>query len=99
MAKKEDPNDPFHKVRQWARVSLSKKFFPYREKFHENECDETYRDPDYDQVPQWDNLNYGLNNMCNFQFYCLHSNKKEFYVFRIINFRLIIDRSKIIHDF
>ena len=52
VAKKEDPNDPFHKVRQWARVSLSKKFFPYREKFHENECDETYRDPDYDQVPE-----------------------------------------------
>ena len=52
VAKKEDPDDPFHKVRQWARVSLSKKFFPYREKFHENECDETYRDPDYDQVPQ-----------------------------------------------
>ena len=52
VAKNEDLDDPFHKVRQWARVSLSKKFFPYREKFHENECDETYRDPDYDQVPE-----------------------------------------------
>ena len=52
MAKKDDPNDSFHKIRQWARVSLTKKFFPYREKFHEGECDETYQDPDYNDVPQ-----------------------------------------------
>jgi len=52
VAKKDDPNDSFHKIRQWARVSLTKKFFPYREKFHEGECDETYQDPDYNEVPQ-----------------------------------------------
>merc|ERR1712062_773782 len=32
--------DDSHKIRQWARVSITKKFFPYREKFHEGECDE-----------------------------------------------------------
>ena len=52
VAKKDDPNDSFHKIRQWARVSLTKKFFPYREKFNEGECDETYQDPDYNDVPQ-----------------------------------------------
>jgi len=53
VAKKEAKDDPFHKVRQWARVEVTKKFFPYREKFHENECDETFDDPDYtDDHPQ-----------------------------------------------
>ena len=52
VARKEDPQDDFHKIRQWARVSITKKFFPYREKFHEGECDETYQDPDYEDVPE-----------------------------------------------
>ena len=52
MAKKESKDDPIHKVRQWARVEITKKFFPYREKFHENECDETFNEPNYDDQPQ-----------------------------------------------
>lgn len=52
VAKKESKDDPIHKVRQWARVEITKKFFPYREKFHENECDETFNEPNYDDQPQ-----------------------------------------------
>ena len=52
VAKTEDPNDPFHEVRQWARVTLSKKFKPYKKNFFDNECDESYGHPDYDQVPE-----------------------------------------------
>jgi len=52
VAKKEDKRDDFHKIRQWARVNMNKKFFSHREKFHEEECDEKYRDPDYEDVPE-----------------------------------------------
>jgi len=53
VARKDSKDDPFNKVRQWARVEITKKFFPYREKFHENECDETFEDVDYkDDHPQ-----------------------------------------------
>ena len=78
VAKTEDPNDPFHEVRQWARVTLSKKFKPYKKKFFDNECDESYGHPDYDQVPEWSN--FCRVKMCHFQFFCHHSENDHAFI-------------------
>ena len=52
VAKKEPKDDPINKLRRWARVEITKKFFPYREMYHDNECDETFNEPNYDDQPQ-----------------------------------------------
>lgn len=47
----EKPDDPIHEDRKWAKMALSKKFFIYKEKFHENECDESFNVV-YEDAPQ-----------------------------------------------
>ena len=52
VSRDEDENSDFNTHRRWARVEISKKFFPYREKFHENECDERFSIDYSDEHPQ-----------------------------------------------
>lgn len=52
VAKKDTVDDAFIKLRQTVRIEITKKFFPYREKFHENECDETFTADYNDDHPQ-----------------------------------------------